>query len=133
MNRKQMIVLWIMALLLSLTAFLAGIDAKDPFLAIWVPVILLGTLVLYQVRDRTMESKTPTQMQKPLLVVIGLLLLQSLIMLNQQRSIRKELTEIKVITSSVDDIQSDVRDIQSDVSTIQTDVSTIESNTSALQ
>ena len=123
MNKKQMVVLWMMVILISVAA---AVDGKDESLiGLGVPVILIGTMLLFQVRDKG-KKIIGSRMHQMLLGIIGLLVLQSVLMVGQGR----ELQRMKRYMSNVESATSQT---EQNTSEIKSDVSTTESNTSDLR
>ena len=122
MNRKHTIVVWVMAVWISLISLNYGIDEKDPFY-LSVPIILLGGLLLYHFRDKNKPtSGNPLTSTLPPLM-LALILLQGILLITQHRIIRSVQSDVQSIESDVNTIQSDISSIQSDVSSIESDVS----------
>jgi hypothetical protein len=125
MNKKQMVVLWLMVLSLSLAGVVAGIARDDILLTIGVPVVLFGMMLLYQFRDRN-KPISSNRLQRLLLTAVSLLAIQTVLMGLQASEIRR----FKRVESYVDGIQANISSIESHVSDMQRDVDAIESNSS---
>jgi peptidoglycan hydrolase CwlO-like protein len=132
MNKKQMVVLWAMILLLSIAAIVEGSQTDDVLIGLGGPALLIGVTLLYQFRDKSV-SPPLTRTKQLLLVVVGLLLVQTLLVFAEGRQLRQAKASVQHLEGYLDSISTDVSTIQSDVSTLQTDVSEIETNVGNLE
>jgi hypothetical protein len=131
MNKKQMVVLWVVMLLLSIAAIVEGVQTDDALIGLGGPSLLIGVTLMYQFRDKRV-SPSLARTKQLLLAVVGLLLVQTLLLFAQGRELRRSRASVQHMEDYLDSISTDVSTIQSDVSTLQTDVSDIETNVANL-
>lgn len=101
MNKRQMVVLWISVLLLSAAAVIQGAEADDLFMAIAVPVVLIGGTLIYHFREKKQaEPRSPTR--KLLTAVVGMLLVQTLLIFAQARELGRANAKLQRAASYLD-------------------------------
>ena len=132
MNKKQMVVLWVLILLLSIAAIAEGVQTDDALVWLGGPALLIGVTLIYQFRDKRV-SPPLARTKQLLLSAVGLLLVQTLLLFAQGRELRRTKASVQHMEDYLDSINTDVGTIQSDVSTLQTDVSDIETNVGNLE
>lgn len=126
MNKKQMRVLWIMAVLISLISLGYGLDENDPVL-VSVPVILIGGVLIYEFRDKDKsDDGTPLTTSKLLFLIWAILAFQAMFLMAQYRTGRSVWKEVHAIEGDVSSMEGNLSNIESNVSEIQNDVSNIE-------
>ena len=135
MNRKQMVVLWIAVLWFSFVSIGYGIDPrgapKNLFYLLILPVILIGSLLIYQFRNKDKPPKAPTSMIPKLLVLIlAAFIIQVFFVYQTTKWTGLIQGDILSIEYDINTIQSDISSVESEVSSIQYDVDDIQSNIS---
>jgi cell division protein FtsL len=127
MNRKQQIVLWVTAIILSITSAYHGVQEESLFYGVAVPVLILGTVLTIQLRDRRPQgnSRDAPSSDRRNALVIALLLMNGLLVYQTQM---QEETERSVgsMESSVSDLESSLSGLQSTVSDLSKDVSALD-------
>ena len=131
MNKKQMVVLWLMVLVLSMAAVYEGTETHDTFVGTGVPVLLIGSTLLYQFRDRSSVQRISTD--RLLSVVVGLLLIQTLLILNQNRSLKRSESHIEDVANYLGDINTRLSDVDDSISDIKSVLDDVDSDVQALQ
>jgi len=125
MNKKQMVVLWVLILLLSIAAIVEGVQTDDALVGLGGPTLLIGVTLIYQFRDKRV-SPPLARTKQLLLSAVGLLLVQTLLLFAQGRELQRTKASVQHVEDYLGTIQSDVSTLQSDVSDIETDVGNLE-------
>ena len=125
MNKKQMGVLWVLILLLSIAAIVEGVQTDDALVGLGGPALLIGVTLIYQFRDKRV-SPPLARTKQLLLSAVGLLLVQTLLLFAQGRELQRTKASVQHVEDYLGTIQSDVSTLQSDVSDIETDVGNLE-------
>lgn len=117
MNRKQMVVVWIMAVLFSAALVDEGQHMNSSLVMLGGPVLTLGATLIYQFRDK---SAAPRSIETTHLVwvVAGLLFLQTLLAWSTGKKLEN-------VESSIDNLGGHLELIQSDVSSIEGNTSNL--------
>jgi hypothetical protein len=104
-NRRQLIVLWVGTILLSMTSGLYGWDEQDLVFLVVLPVVMLCALLVIQWRDSVPQGepgpKEPALVGRLLVVVV---LLQGFLLVDQHRSLDAIHADVSAIASSIDDV-----------------------------
>ena len=124
MNKKQLVVLWAVVVLLSIGIAAKGIEENDILLAIAGPTLLLGGMLIYQFRDKSATPREPNT-KHLLWALAGLLLLQPFSTWANGR-------ELKHLNATVEEMQERVDGLHSDLSNIESETSDIKSNTAEI-
>jgi len=123
MNKRQMIILWVVVLLLSAIAFVQGDRERDRrFIRFGIPIILIGGTLIYQFRDKD-QRNAPIRTKNILTILVVITLFQTVLLLAQTRELSRTYSKLDDAASSLDDIQSNTTEIESETSSIESDVS----------
>lgn len=129
MNRKQMIVLWIAVVLISMLAFIDGMDRNRPLEAFGAPIVLISGAAIYSFRTPRASSGGDAEFGRRLLMLI--VALQAASVLGgavQVSAIRSDLDDL---SNAVSEVENTTRDVESSVSSIETEVESMKQDVEA--
>jgi hypothetical protein len=125
MNRKQLAVLWTMAILLSAASVVHGLEDESLFHVFVLPVLLIGIVLLLQVADRPTGERASVD-RKALavaaVVVGGLLSYQVRALQGLDSSIASVENSVGETDAAVSAVQQSVDDLDRSVDALATAV-----------
>ena len=124
MNKRQDIATWVLGIALALVSSYNGERHSDWMFGAFVPILIVGTLIVYSLRTRTPEQPASAAILKG---GVGLVLAVSLLAYLEQRNQRvaweadEARTEAESAKHQVDEVQSTVSELESKVRGLEID------------
>ena len=131
MNRKQTITLWIVVVSLSLISIVHGLDEQNGFYTFVVPILLVGGMLLYQLRDKPASDKLVEGARATrllfMLIIVNLALITFL--LRQGIDVASTVAAIEDRTYSIDSqassLEANLADVASALEDVKMEVSVL--------
>lgn len=123
MNRKQLVVLWAMAVILSAASIYHALNYESVFYLVPVPVLLCGAVLLIQFRNPTSRDNSGAGANSK--VAIALLVVMNGLLIHQFQAQGDLEGSLSTLESRASGVESELSEVQSSLGELEKSVAMI--------